>query len=71
MNKSKEANEPNLNPNFLQYGNPLYNNGKLRNKTCRCGSSKKIKKCCGRDRIISLNKFYEIKANFSAPKVED
>ncbi len=50
-----------------KYINPLYA-GKLRNKPCICSSGKKMKKCHGRNRVISHLEMEELKEIYNAKK---
>jgi len=67
INKNK-CNKPIIKKSFTEmYINPLLKS-QLRNKLCVCGSGKKVKKCCGKDRIITFAKHEEIKVNYYEKK---
>ncbi len=52
-----------------KYINPL-SKGASRNKICICGSGEKVKKCCGRDAVISKDKLDQINGNFKRIREE-
>tara|TARA_R110000803_G_C11989469_1_gene321873 strand:+ start:19884 stop:20165 length:282 start_codon:yes stop_codon:yes gene_type:complete len=52
--------EPGLQPMTLQKVANPFRTGVLRNSSCMCGSGKKMKKCCGMDDYISVERFAQL-----------
>ena len=53
---------------LYQYRNPLAKSA-FNNKACLCGSGKKVKKCCGKNRSVSKKEYVRILAMFKATEL--